>query len=63
MDDSCCNNISPESSGLPLDWYSNTILACFEEIEKNKNYEKINYNDLLLSLEKEISNSINKYNF
>ena len=63
VDDSCCNNISPESSGLPLDWYSNTILACFEEIEKNKNYEKINYNDLLLSLEKEISNSINKYNF
>ena len=61
--DSCCNNINPESSGLPLDWYSNTLLTCFEEIENNKNYEKINYNDLLLSLKKEINNSINRYNF
>ena len=63
LDNSYYTNINPELDGMPLEWYSNTLLNCLEEIDNNKDYEKINYYELFLSLKNEINKSINKNNF
>ena len=63
IDNSYTNNIDPEYNGLPLDWYSNTLLTCFQELKKNTNKDPINYHQLFISLKEEINNSINHYNF
>ena len=67
IDNSNLNNINPENNGLPLFWYSNTLLSCFQELEQDNNINNdgnnINYIDIFISLKEEIINCINKYNF
>ena len=62
IDNSYLNNFNPENNGLPLYWYSNTLLSCFQELEQDKN-NNINYIDLFISLKDEIDKCIDKYNF
>ena len=59
VDTSYC--IDTFSEGLPLEWYANTLLYCFQEIIKGNN--PINYYEIFQSLKEELNNSINKYNF
>ena len=74
IDNVFCSNINPAFNGLPLDWYANTLLSCFQELNNNNdnnvnkdtnanNGNKIDYHELFTSLEQEINNCINKYNF
>ena len=63
IDNSYLNNINPENNGLPLYWYSNTILTCFQELEQDKINNNVNYIYIFNSLKDEIINCINKYNF
>ena len=70
IDNAYSNNINPEDEGLPLDWYANTLLSCFRELNSdnnNKNYKingnQIDYHELFESLEEEINICINRYNF
>ena len=62
IDKSYLNNINPENSGLPLYWYSNTLLSCFQELEQDNN-NNTNYIDIFISLKDEINKCISKYNF
>lgn len=59
-----CSNINPEFNGLLLDWFANTLLIYFQELNNNndnninnesyaKNGNKIDCHELF----------INKYNF
>ncbi|MBR3387929.1 MAG: hypothetical protein IKG84_06845, partial [Bacteroidales bacterium] len=57
------NVVYQENGGLPLDWYSKTLLSCFQELNKDNNNSDINYKEIFLSLKNEIINTINKYNF
>ena len=63
LDNSFCNKIYQDINSLPLDWYSNTLLSAFKELNDEKTNVKINYKELFVSLKDEINNTINKYNF
>ena len=62
IDMSYINNINSDLNSLPLYWYSNTLLSCFQELNKDKN-NKIDFHKLFSELTEDINNSINKYNF
>jgi hypothetical protein len=56
------NNINSDLNSLPLFWYSNTLLSCFQELNKDKN-KKIDFHKLFSELTEDINNTMNKYNF
>ena len=62
IDMSYMNNINSDLNSLPLFWYSNTLLSCFQELSKDKN-KKIDFHKLFSELKEEINNTMNKYNF
>ena len=62
IDMSDMNNINSDLNSLPLFWYSNTLLSCFQELNKDKN-KKIDFHKLFSELKEEINNTMNKYNF
>ena len=62
-DNSYYNKIYQDMNSLPLDWYSNTLLYVFKELNDEKTNVKINYKELFLSLKDEINKTINEYNF
>ena len=61
INDLFSNDLDSELNSLPLSWYSNTLLSCFKELNKDNN--KIDYHEFFNQLKEEINNSINKYNF
>ena len=70
IDNTYYNNINPEYNGLPLDWYANTLLSCFQELNINSNNnsnniygKQVDIHELFSSLEEEINYGISKYNF
>ena len=62
IDMSYTNNINSDLNSLPLYWYSNTLLSCFQELNEDEN-NKLDFHKLFSELTEDINNSMNIYNF